>query len=88
MLRRLSIRDLAVVDAIDLEFGPGLCALTGETGAGKSILVDGLGLALGRRAASGLVRPGAPRAASAAEFLAARRQPRRRLDRGTRPRPR
>ena len=68
MLRRLSIRDLAVVDAIDLEFGPGLCALTGETGAGKSILVDGLGLALGRRAASGLVRPGAPRAASAAEF--------------------
>lgn len=68
MLRRLSIRDLAVVDSIDLEFGPGLCALTGETGAGKSILIDGLGLALGRRAAAARVRPGAARAAAAAEF--------------------
>ena len=68
MLRRLSIRDLAVIDSLDLEFGPGLCALTGETGAGKSILIDGLGLALGRRAGADMVRAGATRASVAAEF--------------------
>ena len=71
MLLRLSIRDLAVVAAADLEFGPGLCALTGETGAGKSILIDGLGLALGRRAGADMVRAGAARAEAAAVFAPA-----------------
>ena len=68
MLRRLSIRGLAAIESMALEFGPGLCALTGETGAGKSILIDGLGLALGRRAGAGMVRGGAARAEAAAEF--------------------
>ena len=68
MLRRLSIRGLAAIESMTLEFGPGLCALTGETGAGKSILIDGLGLALGRRAGAGMVRDGAARAEAAAEF--------------------
>jgi len=56
MLRQLAIRDVVLVDRLELEFEPGLCALTGETGAGKSILLDALGLALGARADSGLVR--------------------------------
>ena len=47
MLRSLSVRNLVLIDSLDLEFGPGLCVLTGETGAGKSILLDALGLALG-----------------------------------------
>ena len=59
MLTGLSIRDVVLIDALDLEFGPGLGVLTGETGAGKSILLDALGLALGMRADSGLVRAGA-----------------------------
>ena len=49
MLIHLSIRDVVVIDRLDLELGPGLCVLTGETGAGKSILLDALSLALGRR---------------------------------------
>jgi DNA repair protein RecN (Recombination protein N) len=68
MLVRLSIRDVLLIDRLDLDLGGGLCVLTGETGAGKSILLDALGLALGRRADSGLVRPGAERASVAAEF--------------------
>ncbi len=72
MLRRLSIRDLVVIEAIDLEFGPGLCALTGETGAGKSILIDGLGLALGRRGGADLVRKGARQAVVTAVFAVVR----------------
>ena len=56
MLTSLSIRDVVLIDTLDLEFGPGLGVLTGETGAGKSILLDALGLALGARADSGLVR--------------------------------
>ena len=59
MLRSLSIRDFVIVDKLDLEFQPGFTVLTGETGAGKSILLDALGLALGMRAESGLVRKGA-----------------------------
>jgi DNA repair protein RecN (Recombination protein N) len=58
MLTSLSIRDVVLIESLDLEFGPGLGVLTGETGAGKSILLDALGLALGARADSGLVRQG------------------------------
>jgi DNA repair protein RecN (Recombination protein N) len=62
MLIQLGIRDLAVVESLELEFEGGLTVLTGETGAGKSILLTALGLALGDRADSGIVRPGAARA--------------------------
>ncbi|MGX2041660.1 DNA repair protein RecN [Methylocaldum sp. MU1018] len=62
MLAHLSIRDLAVVQSLELEFERGLTVLTGETGAGKSILLTALGLALGDRADSGFIRPGAARA--------------------------
>ena len=68
MLRALSVRDLLVIDRLDVELAPGLCVLTGETGAGKSVLLDALGLALGARADSSLLRPGAARAHVAAEF--------------------
>ncbi len=68
MLTALSIRDVVLIEALDLEFGPGLGVLTGETGAGKSILLDALGLALGARAESGLVRQGAAQASVAASF--------------------
>jgi DNA repair protein RecN (Recombination protein N) len=70
MLRRLSLRDVVLFEALDLEFGPGLTALTGETGAGKSIILDGLGLALGARADSGLVRHGGGQAVATAVFEA------------------
>jgi DNA repair protein RecN (Recombination protein N) len=68
VLRQLSIRDVVLIDRLDLEFEPGLGVLTGETGAGKSILLDSLGLALGLRADSGLVRSGEAQAAVSAEF--------------------
>ena len=68
MLRSLAIRDVVLIHRLQLEFTPGLCALTGETGAGKSILLDSLGLALGNRADSGLLRPGADQAKVAAAF--------------------
>ena len=68
MLTGLSIRDVVLIEALDLEFAPGLGVLTGETGAGKSILLDALGLALGARADSGLVRNGAERAQVTASF--------------------
>ena len=58
MLTGLSIRDVVLIETLDLEFGPGLGVLTGETGAGKSILLDALGLVLGVRAETGLVRAG------------------------------
>jgi DNA repair protein RecN (Recombination protein N) len=58
MLSRLSIRDVVLIDQLDLEFAPGLTILTGETGAGKSILLDALSLALGARGDGGLVRHG------------------------------
>ncbi|MFT3978239.1 MAG: AAA family ATPase, partial [Sphingomonas bacterium] len=68
MLTALSIRDVVLIEALDLEFGPGLGVLTGETGAGKSILLDSLGLALGARADSGLVRHGVGQASVSATF--------------------
>jgi DNA repair protein RecN (Recombination protein N) len=75
MLLGLTIRDVVLIDRLDLAFRAGLCVLTGETGAGKSILLDALGLALGRRAEAGLVRPGAQQAAVAAEFTVGRNHP-------------
>ena len=68
MLSALSIRDMVLIERLDLSFGPGLTVLTGETGAGKSILLDSLGLAIGARAESGLVRLGAEQASVAAMF--------------------
>ncbi len=68
MLIQLSIRNLAIVDSLDLELGPGATALTGETGAGKSILVDALALVAGGRASSQSVRPGCERAEVSAVF--------------------
>ncbi len=68
MLRLLQLRELAIVDAIELEFEPGLTVITGETGAGKSILLDGLDLALGARASRHVVRQGAAAARIAALF--------------------
>jgi DNA repair protein RecN (Recombination protein N) len=68
MLTTLSIRDVILIERLDLEFGPGLTVLTGETGAGKSILLDSLGLALGARAEAALVRTGAEQAAVTACF--------------------
>lgn len=71
MLIGLAIRDVVLVDSLDLAFGPGLTVLTGETGAGKSIILDALGLATGQRADSGLVRAGAERAVASAAFALA-----------------
>jgi DNA repair protein RecN (Recombination protein N) len=70
MLTGLSIRDVVLIEALDLEFSSGLGVLTGETGAGKSILLDALGLALGARADSGLVRSGSDKAQVTASFEA------------------
>jgi DNA repair protein RecN (Recombination protein N) len=68
VLQSLSIRDIVLIEALDLDFGLGLSVLTGETGAGKSILLDSLGLALGNRADSGLVRQGRDKAQVTASF--------------------
>ena len=68
MLTGLSIRDIVLIEALDLDFSVGLGVLTGETGAGKSILLDSLGLALGSRADSGLVRNGSDKAQVTASF--------------------
>lgn len=68
MLRRLFIRDFIIVDRLELDFEAGFGVLTGETGAGKSILVDALSLALGERADASVVRAGAERAEVVAEF--------------------
>ena len=68
MLTHLTIRNLAITESLSIEFQSGMSAITGETGAGKSILVDGLGYVLGNRADSGLVRQGAERAEIVAEF--------------------
>lgn len=71
MLRSLSIRDFVIVDRMELEFSPGFTVLTGETGTGKSILIDALALVLGERAEAIVVRDGAERADISAEFDAA-----------------
>jgi len=68
MLRTLSIRDFVIVDAIELEFAPGFSVFTGETGAGKSILIDALALALGGRGDASVVREGAAKADITADF--------------------
>jgi DNA repair protein RecN (Recombination protein N) len=68
MLRQLAIHNIVLVERLELEFEPGLGVLTGETGAGKSILLDALGLALGARADSGLVRAGQESASVSAEI--------------------
>ncbi len=68
MLRHLHIRNLAIIDELSLDFASGFSVLTGETGAGKSILIDALGLVIGTRADSALVRGGCDKAEVAAEF--------------------
>ena len=68
MLRHLTIRDFVIVDRLELEFSAGFGALTGETGAGKSILIDALALTLGERADAGVVRSGCEKAEVAATF--------------------
>ncbi|HEX2942620.1 MAG TPA: AAA family ATPase, partial [Rhodopila sp.] len=68
MLTALAIRDVVLIERLDLTFDQGLTVLTGETGAGKSILLDSLGLALGARADSGLVRSGTDQASVTACF--------------------
>jgi DNA repair protein RecN (Recombination protein N) len=75
MLGRLSIRDVVLIERLDLSFAAGLTTLTGETGAGKSILLDSLGLALGARADTGLIRAGAEQAVVAAAFTVAKGHP-------------
>ena len=79
MLSSLAIRDVVLIERLDLAFGPGLTVLTGETGAGKSILLDSLGLALGARADSGLVRMGQTQASVAAAFSVTEAHPSRAL---------
>ena len=68
MLRSLRIRNFAIIDEVDIDLAAGMTVLTGETGAGKSILVDALSLILGERGGSGLVREDAKRAEFSAEF--------------------
>lgn len=68
MLRRLALRDFVIVHSLEVEFDAGFSVLTGETGAGKSILIDALQLALGNRGEAGVVREGAARAEISAEF--------------------
>jgi DNA repair protein RecN (Recombination protein N) len=68
MLRTLAIRDFVIVDQLELEFSAGFTVLTGETGAGKSILIDALSLVLGGRADGSMVRESAARADISAEF--------------------
>ncbi|MDI3307751.1 MAG: DNA repair protein RecN [Acetobacteraceae bacterium] len=69
MLASLAIRDVVLIERLDLSFGPGLTVLTGETGAGKSILLDSLGLACGTRAEAGMVRAGQAQCSVAAGFM-------------------
>lgn len=75
MLIGLWIRDVVLIEALDLSIGPGLTVLTGETGAGKSIILDALGLAVGARAEAGMVRRGAGQAAASAVFAPAPTHP-------------
>jgi DNA repair protein RecN (Recombination protein N) len=75
MLRSLTIRDFVIVERLDVEFDDGFTCLTGETGAGKSILIDALAAVLGERAEAGLVRDGREKAEIAADFSLAERSP-------------
>ena len=75
MLTALNISQVVLIDRLQIEFKPGFCALTGETGAGKSILLDSLGLALGARADAGLVRKGAEQASVSATFSLDKKHP-------------
>ena len=75
MLRQLAIHNIVLVERLELEFEPGLGVLTGETGAGKSILLDALGLALGARSDTGLVRAGQDNASVSAEIELSRDHP-------------
>ena len=68
MLRTLSIRNVVLIESLDLDFKSGLSALTGETGSGKSILLDSLGLATGMRADAELIRQGQNQSVVIAEF--------------------
>src|SRR6187455_442053 len=68
MLSLIRVKNYAVIDEVELEFARGFSVMTGETGAGKSILVDALGLALGDRADAGAVRSGAERAEISVQF--------------------
>ena len=68
MLRTLAIRNFILVEQLEIDFNPGFTVLTGETGAGKSILVDALALVLGGRGDAGVVRAGAERAEISVEF--------------------
>ncbi len=68
MLKLLTIRDFAIIDEIEVEFEDGLTVLTGETGAGKSIIIDALGLVLGGRAYTEFIRTGAQEASVEALF--------------------
>jgi DNA repair protein RecN (Recombination protein N) len=79
MLSRLSIRDIVLIDRLDIDFGSGLSALTGETGAGKSILLDAFALALGARGEAVLVRTGAEHGQVTAAFELAADHPARRI---------
>src|SRR5208282_1780558 len=79
MLARLSIRDIVLIDRLDIDFGAGLAALTGETGAGKSILLDAFALALGARGDAALVREGTEQGQVTAAFEIAAGHPARRL---------
>ncbi len=79
MLARLSIRDIILIDRLDIDFGSGLAALTGETGAGKSILLDAFALALGARGEAALVREGAEQGQVTAVFDVAKGHPARRV---------
>ncbi|MGI9262020.1 MAG: AAA family ATPase, partial [Woeseiaceae bacterium] len=75
MLTSIQVRNFAIIDEVEIEFSAGMTVLTGETGAGKSILVDALGLVLGERGNAGLVRAGAKRAEFTAEFDLAKLPP-------------
>ena len=79
MLARLSIRDIVLIERLDIDFGSGLAALTGETGAGKSILLDAFALALGARGDVALVREGAEQGQVIAVFELAKKHPARRV---------
>jgi DNA repair protein RecN (Recombination protein N) len=79
MLARLSIRDIILIDRLDIDFGSGLAAVTGETGAGKSILLDAFALALGARGEAALVRHGAEQGQVIAAFEVAKGHPARRV---------